>query len=200
MATGSDLRRYDVRPQVPVSEASASAASVESDELAAMERVDALGSAPVVRVQWPEILDLPRPRSVWPAIALAGSAAAVLAAALVVLANRPPRRTNAVELPAVTTAARETRPARPSESYRAAIRSHERELHRCVQFHGEMFPVDAEAVIMVGVDGRAEQVSLRPDTAEHSALGSCIRGVLSDVTFPSAQSEMEVAVGLAVYR
>jgi len=164
-----------------------------------MARIDALGSAPVVRVQWPELLDLPRRRSVWPVIALLVSAAAVLAAALVVLANQPPRRANAVELPTAM-ATRETRPVRPSESYRAAIRSHERELHRCVQFHGEMFPVDAEAVIMVGVDGRAEQVSLRPDSAEHSALGSCIRGVLSDVTFPAAQSEMEVAVGLAVYR
>lgn len=194
MATGSDLRRYDVSAQVPVP-----ATSGEPDEDLAMERIDALGSAPVVRVQWPEILDLPRRRSVWPVIALLGSAAAVLAAALVVLANRPPRRSNAVELPTAT-ATRETRPVRPSESYRAAIRSHERELHRCVQFHGEMFPVDAEAVIMVGVDGRAEQVSLRPDSAEHSALGSCIRGVLGDVAFPAAQSEMEVAVGLAVYR
>jgi hypothetical protein len=198
MATGSDLRRYDVCPQVPVPDASA--ASDEPDELDKMERIDALGSAPVVRVQWPEILDLPRRRSVWPAIALLGSAAAIVAAALVVVANQPPRRANAVELPAVARATRDARPARPSESYRAAIRSHERELHRCVQFHGEMFPVDAEAVIMVGIEGRAEQVSLRPDSAEHSALGSCIRGVLGDVTFPAARSEMEVAVGLAVYR
>ena len=198
MATGSDLRRYDMCPQGPVPVESAE--TDEPDPLEAMERIDALGSAPVVRVHWPEIVDLPRRRSLWPAIALLGSAAAVLAAALVVLANRPPHRANAVELPVAAAASRETRPGRPSESYRAAIRSHERELHRCVQFHGEMFPVDAEAVIMVGVDGRAEQVSLRPDSAEHSALGSCIRGVLSDVTFPAAPSEMEVAVGLAVYR
>ncbi|HSR98246.1 MAG TPA: hypothetical protein VLM79_14405, partial [Kofleriaceae bacterium] len=156
MATGSDLRRYDVCPQGPVSEASARCDASDSDELDAMARIDALGSAPVVRVQWPEIVDLPRRRTLWPAIALLGSAAAVLAAALVVVANRPPHRTNAVELPVAAAAARETRPVRPSESYRAAIRSHERELHRCVQFHGEMFPVDAEAVIMVGVDGRTE--------------------------------------------
>jgi len=197
MATGSGLSRYDVCPQVPAT--GRLPVPDEPDEIEARARIDALGSAPVVRVQWPEILDLPRRRSVWPAMALLGSAAAVLTAALVVLANRPPRRANAVELPAAV-AARETRSMRPSESYRAAIRSHERELHRCVQFHGEMFPVDAEAVIMVGVDGRAEQVSLRPDSAEHSALGSCIRGVLGGVAFPAAQSEMEVAVGLAFYR
>jgi len=74
MATGSDLRRYDVCPQVPVPETSS--ALDASDGLDAMERVDALGSAPVVRVHWPEVIDLPRRRSLWPAIALLGSAAA----------------------------------------------------------------------------------------------------------------------------
>jgi hypothetical protein len=194
MAIGSDLRRYEALPQVPA------ASSAQADEIEAMARIDTLGSAPVVRMHRPEMIVLPRWRSVWPAIALLGSAAAVLAAGLVIVENRPPRRANAIELPAASASAREARPARPSESYRVAIRGHERELHRCVQFHGEMFPVDAEAVIVVGVDGRAEQVSLRPDGAEHSALGSCIRGVLADVAFPAAQSEMEVAVGLAVYR
>lgn len=191
------MARYDVQPHVPP-------LGHESDdeELEAIGSVDALGSRPVVRVHWPEIVDLPRRRSVLPALALLGSAAAVIAAGLVVLANRPPRRTSAVGPPALAAAAAETDRvrARPSESYRAAIRGHERELHRCVQFHGEMFPIDAEAVLVVGIDGRARQVALRPDSAEHSPLGSCIRGVLQDVTFPPASSDMEVAVGLAVYR
>jgi hypothetical protein len=179
---------------------------LHDEELDAMGSVDVLGSRPVVLVQWPEIVDLPRRRSVLPVLALIGSAAAVLAAGLIVLANRPPRRTHAVEPPALAAAAAQTdrvraaHPTRPSEPYGAAIRGHERELHRCVQFHGETFPIDAEAVIVVGVDGRARQVALRPDSAEHSPLGSCIRGVLQDVTFPATRSDMEVAVGLAVYR
>jgi hypothetical protein len=201
MATGSAMGRYDVLLHVPVG-----AHELDDEEVDAMGSVDVLGSRPVVRVQWPEIVDLPRRRSVLPVLALIGSAAAVLAAGLVVLANRPSRRTNAVEPPVLAAAAAETdrvraaRQPRPSEPYGAAIHGHARELHRCVQFHGEMFPIDAEAVIVVGVDGRARQVALRPDSAEHSPLGSCIRGVLQDVTFPAASSDMEVAVSLSVYR
>ena len=98
MAIGSDLRRYDVCPQVPVPGAfHASGESDESDESddLAMDRIDALGSAPAVRVHWPELIDLPRRRSLWPAMALLSSGVAVLAAALVVLANQPSRRANA---------------------------------------------------------------------------------------------------------
>jgi hypothetical protein len=195
------MGRYDVLPHV-----AAGAHEPDDEELDAMGSVDALGSRPVVRVHWPELADVPPRRSVLPAIALLTSAAAVLAAGLVVFANRPLRRASIFASPALAGAAAETdrvraaRQPRPSEPYRAAIREHERELHRCVQFHGEMFPIDTEAVIVIGVDGRARQVAIRPDTAEHSPLGSCIRGVLQEVVFPAASSDMEVAVGLAVYR
>ena len=208
MATGSTVGRpvgpYDVLTHVPVGSSDPDASIEDPDRLGG---VDALGSHPVVRVQWPEIAELPRRRSVLPALALLGSAAALLAAALVVVANRPPRRITAVALPALaadsTTESdrvRAVRQPRPSEPYGAAIRNHEHELRRCAQDHGGAFPVDAEAVIAVGVDGRAWRVALRPDSAEHSPLGSCIRGVLQDVAFPAAASDMEVAVGLAVYR
>jgi hypothetical protein len=204
MATDSPAGQYDVLTHVTPGSSDANAFT---DDLDALGKVDALGSHPVVRVQWPEIAERPRRRSVLPALALLGSAAAVLAAALVVVANRPPRRPTAAELPALATApasdsdrVRAARPPRPSEPYRAAIRDHEHELRRCAQDHGEAFPVDAEAVIAVGVDGRAWRVALRPDSAEHSPLGSCIRGVLQGVVFPAAPSDMEVAVGLAVYR
>jgi hypothetical protein len=200
---GRTVGRYDVPSHVPPGSSDPDAST---DDLDAMGSVDALGSQPLVRVQWPEIAELPRRRSVLPALALLGSAAAVLAAALVVVANRPPRRTTAVGLPALVAdsaiesdrerAVRE----RPSEPYGAAIRHREHELRRCAQDHGGAFPVDAEAVIAVGVDGRTLRVALRPDSAEHSPLGSCIRGVLQDVAFPPASSDMEVAVGLAVYR
>ena len=55
-------------------------------------------------------------------------------------------------------------------------------------------------MIVVGVDGRARQVTLRPEAAENSKLGVCIRRVLQDVVFPAAADEKEVALGLAVYR
>jgi hypothetical protein len=199
MATGSTVGRtvgrYDVVTHALPGSGDPDAST---DDLDALGSVDALGSQPVVRVHWPEIAELPRRRSVLPALALLGSAAAVLAAALVVVANRPPRRTTAVGLPAL--AADSVREPRPSELYGAAIRPHEHELRRCAKDHGGAFPVDAEAVIAVGVDGRALRVALRPDSAEDSPLGSCIRGVLQGVAFPPASSHMEVAVGLAVYR
>ena len=172
--------------------------------------IDALGSQPVP-LQPPSVLrssTLPAiagGRSLWPAIAILGCVIALLVAVLIVLAGRPPRRAVPVE-PAASAAAASTdaprseRARRPSEAYQAAIRSHERALHRCATEGAERFPVDAEAVIVVGVDGRARQVTLRPDSAEDSAVGTCIRRALKDVRFPPAPDEKEVAVGLAVYR
>ena len=170
--------------------------------------IDALGSQPVP-LQPPSVLRssmLPAvasSRNVLPLIALLVCALAVLAAALIVLAGRPPRRTTAVEPPSAPVAASAADPAhprRPSEPYGAAIRAKESALHRCATEPGEAFPVDAEAVIVVGVDGRAKQVALRPEAAENSKLGVCIRRVLQDVVFPAAADEKEVALGLAVYR
>jgi hypothetical protein len=173
--------------------------------------IDVLGSQPVP-LQPPSVLHssmLPAitgGRSLWPVIAILGCVIAVLVAVLIVLAGRPPRRAIAVEPAAGAAAAsaadqvRIERVRRPSEPYQAAIRGHERALHRCATERAESFPVDAEAVIAVGVDGRVRHVTLRPDSAESSDLGVCIRRVLQDVTFPPAPDEKEVAVGLAVYR
>ena len=181
-----------------------------SDELEPPS-IDALGSQPVP-LQPPSVLRssvLPKiasSRAVLPAIAILGCAVTVLVGALVVVAGRPPRRTTAVETPGPLAAsapdpARAERHARrPSEPYQAALRGQERALHLCAIEHGEAFPVDAEAVIVVGTDGHAKQVTLRPESAETSGLGACIRRALQDVAFPAAADEKEVAVGLAVYR
>lgn len=173
--------------------------------------IDALGSQPVP-LQPPSVLrsgTLPAitgDRNLLPVIAILGCVLAVLAAGLVVLDGRPPRRTTAVEPPPVAAASAadparaERHPRRLSEPYGAAIRSEESALHRCATEPGEAFPVDAEALIVVGIDGRVTQVTLRPESAENSKLGVCIRRVLQHVVFPAAAEVKEVALGLAVYR
>jgi len=186
-------------------------ASRGSDELDPSS-IDALGSQPVP-LQPPSVLRssmlpaIASSRSLLPAIAILGCVIAVLVAVLIVLAGRPPRRTATVEPPAGATAASVADPVRAErharrqgEPYQEAIRSQEGALHRCASRHGEAFPVDAEAVIVVGIDGRAKQVTLRPESAENSQLGVCIRRALQDVAFPAAADEKEVSVGLAVYR
>jgi hypothetical protein len=208
MAAGSGRDRFEVEDRT--------AADYFLDTRRGSDEIDpssihALGSQPVP-LQPPSILRssmlpaITAGRNLWPVIAILGCVIAVLVAVLIVLAGRPPRRAIAVE-PAASAAAasaaeqaRIERVRRPSEAYQAAIRSHERALHRCATERAESFPVDAEAVIVVGVDGRARQVTLRPDGAESSEIGACIRRVLHGVTFPRAPDEKEVAVGLAVYR
>lgn len=173
--------------------------SLESGAEDQSPAVEAQGSHPVPRVRWPRLPSLPR-ASVLPAIALFACMVALLIAGSIVVCNRLPRRTTATEPPTALTGSARTEHRPASEPYRAAIRGHERELRRCAREHSDGFPLDAEAVIIVGVDGLARQVVIQPDRVEHSALGSCIRGVLKAVRYPTAAEDEEVAIGLAVYR
>jgi len=134
-----------------------------------------------------------------------GSAAAVLAAGLVVLDRTAGRaeisQSPAAVVPALPAAAAvgpEHDRRVPSEPYGTAIRGHEQELDQCARDHVEPLPADAKAVLVVGVDGRARKIALQPASAEHSALGGCIRSVLQLVAFPTAADEKQVALGLTL--
>jgi serine/threonine-protein kinase len=147
-----------------------------------------------------------------PMLAIVGGAGALLVLGLVVIGNHAHRGTPARTSPAagappspdITGRADQARVEhhhpRPSGPYGAAISSYERELDQCAREHGEAFPADARALIVVGVDGRAKQVVLQPPSVDQSALGDCIRKVFALVLFPSAPDEKRVALGLALHR
>jgi hypothetical protein len=67
-----------------------------------------------------------------------------------------------------------------------------------VALHDEPVPEGTRAVVRIGADGHARSVSFTPPQAERSALTSCIRDVLAETVYPTAEVEQELA--LAVHR
>jgi serine/threonine protein kinase len=154
--------------------------------------------------------DLPAPvrRHIPPAVGVAGVAggsAILLVIGLALIGGRAPRRATlrkprvAVTAPAggVEQASDRRRPIGP---YGAALRGCERELDQCAREHPDALPIDAKATLVLGADGLARHVTLRPLSADQSGLGGCIRRVLQTVVFPAAPSEKELALGLALHR
>ena len=133
------------------------------------------------------------PRLRGTSLAVAGAViAAVLVAVLAVRAVRAPSRQPPPSEPSragVTV-------ARPSEPYGAAIHARDAELARCVAQHAERLPGGTQAVLRIGADGRARQVSFTPPDVDRSALGSCLRDIFATTVFPAAAAEREVVLGV----
>ena len=151
-----------------------------------------------------------RPRSTQaPLVAILGGAAAALAIGLVLVGRIPRRAPGHAAAPVVPTptpdaAAAAPRPERfhraPSEPYGTALRDHEAALDQCAAAHADPLPPDARATLVVGSDGHARQIAIEPESADRSALGSCIRDVLRIVAFPAAAEDKRLALGLALRR
>jgi serine/threonine protein kinase len=88
--------------------------------------------------------------------------------------------------------------ARAPEPYAEAIRARDGDLARCATRHGERLPDGAQAVVRIGVDGRARKISFIPEQVDRSALGNCLRDVFATTMFPKTTSEKELALGLAL--
>jgi serine/threonine-protein kinase len=163
-------------------------------------------------LQAPKLPSAPGATGALSIAAILGAAAAVLVAGLFAIERASTRRAAARRVAPLAAAATGAAGAgtdhargdhtrrRPAGPYGAALGSHERELDQCARDNSEPWPADARAVIVVGLDGRAKQVALRPDSVERTRLGSCIRGVLQVVAFPAAPDEKQVALGLALSR
>ena len=63
----------------------------------------------------------------------------------------------------------------------------------CAQEHGGA-PNQARAVIEIATTGKTKSVLLQPANLNSTPLGTCIRNVLSIVTFPTSKEEMKVSV------
>ncbi len=82
-----------------------------------------------------------------------------------------------------------------SSPYDAAIQQQRTKINACAQEHG-VPPGNAQIVIVIATNGKAKTVSLEPAGLNSTPLGTCIKNVLSDATFPTAKAEMQVAVAL----
>jgi serine/threonine protein kinase len=147
---------------------------------------------------------LPRPgerdRLGWKPIAVVGGAAAVLLVGLFAIIH-------AVRAPSSAAASADDphRPAaltvmRPPEPYGDAIHARDAELAKCVAKPDEHLPEGTQAVLRIGADGRARQISFTPEQVDRSAVGNCLRDVFATTVFPAAASEKELALALAVRR
>ncbi len=79
--------------------------------------------------------------------------------------------------------------------YNAAIQPYRSKIARCGQQHGAA-PSNARVVIVVTTRGRARKITLEPGDLNTSPLGTCIKSVLSNVRFPTADEDKQVAIKL----
>jgi len=130
-----------------------------------------------------------RARGDWKAIAVGlGAAALVITVMSIVQARRA--------APAGAARARVVAQAGGTAAYGDAIRAHDAALARCVAGQDAALPDGTRAVLRIGPDGHARQISFTPDEAERSAVVSCLRGVLSAAVFPTSKAETEIAIAL----
>ncbi len=128
-----------------------------------------------------------RARAHWKLLAAAGGAVLLVVLALVTHgfhgAARPPASPLAIGA------------AGPLAAYGEAIRARSGELASCLARHDDAVPDGAQAVVRIGVDGHARQVSFTPEQVERSGLAGCLRDVLTQAVFPSG-AEREIALGM----
>jgi len=169
---------------------------------------DGVGRAPVVMVR-------PRNSLLWPIVAIAMVAIAATALFLVwkqtqqaqpptsvvieqhpdprvgspvVLPTDPQPAGSAVEQQPAGSAEPPRKPPRPPPvvDYNKPVKARQSELAECVSKHGAL-PANAMALIEIDTKGRAT-VGLQPTTLDATMLGTCIRKVLENVSFPTGQS------------
>jgi len=90
-----------------------------------------------------------------------------------------------------------TRVKRTASPYNQLIQANKPKINACAQQHGAP-PGDTRVVIVVSPSGKPKTVSLEPAALSSTPLGTCIKNVLSVVTFPTGKSEMQVAVSLSL--
>jgi serine/threonine protein kinase len=84
------------------------------------------------------------------------------------------------------------------ELYGDAIHARDPELARCMATHPDPLPEGTQAVLRIGVDGHPHKISFMPEPVDRSALGNCLREVLTTTVFPAGDTERELAI--AVHR
>jgi serine/threonine-protein kinase len=87
------------------------------------------------------------------------------------------------------------KPVKSGNPYNDAIRSAKPAVDQCANEHGA--PATGVRIkILVSTDGRVKNVNLDPGSFNSTPLGTCIKNVLSGVTFPKADSDKEVSVAI----
>lgn len=87
-------------------------------------------------------------------------------------------------------------PKEPSPAdYRAAVNGRKTEIVSCAQTHG-MPPKGSEVTITVTPKGKAKLVELTPGNLNTTPFGTCVKNVLSGVTYPLPSVEAKVSVKL----
>jgi len=84
-----------------------------------------------------------------------------------------------------------TTPPRKQSPYDVVIQRQRSKIMACAQEHGA--PPKTRVVLVIATNGKTKVVSLEPTQLNSTPLGTCIKNVLSDATFPTAKDEMHVA-------